>query len=236
MEITIKWRFILGIDISKLRLDLCLLDRKTGQMLHKQVKNTPGNFVHIGEWLPGQGAAPSQSVLVSEHTGRYGEHLLRWTTTEGCPHGVVKTTALAKVSFEHHRKTDALDASQLAEYGDRFSDRLRLTEAPTPAVGQTKRLQSKRRKIVGNRAALKSKRTEADTHAVDMSRLTEMWSQQIQLLTQHIDELEQTMDALIRQDPVLWQRHQTMKTAPGIGRIRSNALLNSTCCSMLCSN
>lgn len=219
MEITIKWRFILGIDISKLLLGLCLLDRKTGQMLHKQVKNTSESFAHIGEWLTGQGAAPSQTILVSEHTGRYGEHLLRWTTTEGWSHAVVKTTALDKVSFEHHHKTDALDASQLAEYGDRFSDRLHLTEAPIPAVGQIKRLQGEPRKMVDRRAALKSKLTETDFHDADMSRLTEMWSQQIQLLTQHIDELEQTMDELIRQDPVLSQRYQTMKTAPGIGPV-----------------
>ncbi len=37
MEIPIKWRFILGIDISKLRLDLCLLDRKTNWMPEKSL-------------------------------------------------------------------------------------------------------------------------------------------------------------------------------------------------------
>lgn len=219
MEIAIKWRFIVGIDISKLLLDLCLLDRKTGQRHHKQVKNTSESFAHIGEWLTGQGAVPSQTVLVSEHTGRYGEHLLRWTTTEGWSHAVVKTTALDKVSFEHHRKTDELDARQLAEYGDRFSDRLHLREAPILAVGQIKRLQAERRKMVDRRAALKSKLTEADTHDADMHQLTQMWSQQMELLSQHIDQLEQTMDELIHQDPVLCQRHQTMKTAPGIGPV-----------------
>lgn len=219
MKITIKWRFILGIDISKLLLDLCLLDRKTGELLHKQVTNTPEGFARIAEWLADQGAAPSQTVLVSEHTGRYGEHLLRWTTTEGFSHAVVKTTALDKVSFEHHRKDDPYDAQHLADYGARFSDRLPLTEAPTPAVGQIKRLQAERRKMVDRRAALKSKLTEADTHDADMSQLAEMWHQQMELLSQHIETLEQTMDELIRQDPALSERYQTLRTAPGIGPV-----------------
>lgn len=219
MEITIKWRFIVGIDISKLLLDLCLLDRKTGQMIHQQVKNTSAGFAHIGEWLTDQGAASSQTVLVSEHTGRYGEHLLRWTTTEGWSHAVVKTTAVDKVSFEHHRKTDELDASQLAEYGDRFSDQLPLRKAPIPAIGQIKRLQAERRKMVDRRSALKSKLTEADTHDADMSQLIDMWNQQIDLLSRHINQLEQTMEELIRQDPRLSKCYQTLRTAPGIGPV-----------------
>lgn len=219
MEITIRWRFILGIDISKLLLDLCLLDRKTGQLLHKQVTNNSEGFTCIGEWLAGQGAAPSQTVLVSEHTGRYGEHLLRWTTEADWPHAMVKTTALDKVSFEHHRKDDSYDARHLADYGVRFSDRLHLTQAPIPAVGQIKRLQAERRKMVDRRAALKSKLTEADTHDADMSQLTQMWHQQIDLLSQHIERLEQTMEELIRQNPALSERHQTLRTAPGIGPV-----------------
>ena len=219
MKITIKWRFILGIDISKLLLDLCLLDRKTGQVLYKQVHNTSEGFARIGEWLEGQIAVPAQTVLVSEHTGRYGEQLLRWSTQAGWPHAVVKTTALDKVSWEHHRKTDKFDANHLAEYGARFSDRLRLATAPKPAVGQLKRLQAERRKMVDRRAALKSKLAEADFHDADMSQLTKMWSQQLQLLTQHIERLEHTMDELIGQDPALCKRHQTMRTAPGIGPV-----------------
>lgn len=219
MKITIKWRFIVGIDISKAYVDLCLLDRKTGQQLHKQVENTFDGFACLEQWLSAQQALRSQTLLVSEHTGRYGEHLLRWTTSGGWPHAVVKTTALDKVSFEHHRKDDSYDAQELADYGARFSDRLSLTEAPSAAVGQIKRLQAERRKMVDRRAALKSKLSEADFHDADMNQLTEMWRQQIELLSQHIERLEQTMDELIRQDPVLSERYQTMRTAPGIGPV-----------------
>lgn len=210
---------MVGIDISKQHLDCYLLDRKTRQGSELQVANTPEGFDQLGQWLTGQQVVRSQTILVSEHTGRYGEHLLRWTTNQDWPHAVVKTTALEKVTPEHHRKDDRYDARELADYGARFSDRLTLSEAPKPAVGQLRRLQAERRKMVDRRAALKSKLTEADTHDADMSQLTEMWTQQIDLLSQHINQLEESMDELIRQNPSLSVRNLSMRTAPGMGPV-----------------
>lgn len=219
MELTIIWRYILGIDISKAHLDCYLLDRKTNQGAEIQVVNSEEGFERLAQWLAEQQVSSSQTVLVSEYTGRYGEHLLRWTTTEDWPHAVVKTTALNKVTPEHHRKDDPYDAMELADYGARFSDKLQLRQASKPAVGQIKRLQAERRKMVDRRAAIKSKLTEADIHDADMSQLTGMWSQQIELISEHIDELEKTMDELIRQDTSMATRNQTMRTAPGMGPV-----------------
>lgn len=219
MKITITWRFIVGIDISKKQLDIYLFDRKTTSGYPCQVPNNKTGFDQLAGWLTNHGADPSQTKLISEHTGRYGEHLLRWSTEAGWPHAVVKTTALEKVSWEHHRKTDEFDAEELAEYGDRFSDRLRLTKAPKPAVGQIKRFQAERRAMVDRRAALKAKLTEADIHEADMQRLTEMWQQQLALLSTHITELEERIAEQIATDPGLDQRHQTMRTAPGMGKV-----------------
>lgn len=219
MELPITWRFIVGTDISKQYLDCYLLDRKTAQGFEFQVVNSQQGFQRLAQWLTDQQVCQSQAILVSEHTGRYGENLLRWSTEQDWLHAVVKTTALEKVTPEHHRKGDPYDARELADYGARFSDRLQLVEAPKPAVGQIKRLQAERRKMVSRRAALKSKLTEADTHDADMRGLTTMWKQQIELLSKHIDQLEQTMNRLIRQDTCLETRNQTMRTAPGIGPV-----------------
>lgn len=219
MKITIIWRYMLGIDISKNTLDLYLLDRKTQTGHERQVSNSQQGFEHLAEWLEAWGAGKSQTKLVSEHTGRYGEHLLRWTTETNWAHAVVKTTALQKVSKEHHCKTDEVDAEGLAEYGDRFSDRLPLTEAPKPAVGQIKRLQAERRKMVSRRAALKSKLSEADFHNADMERLTNMWRQHVQLLSKHIDELEASISELIETDSALSRYSRIMRTAPGMGKV-----------------
>lgn len=219
MKITITWRYIVGIDVSKNLLDIYLFDRKTGVGYDYQVSNTPKGFGRLARWLGEHEADKSQTKLISEHTGRYGEHLLRWTTDNGWTHAVVKTTALKNLRGEHPRKTDAFDAEDLAEYGERFSDRLRLAEAPKPAVGQIKRLQAERRKMVDYRAALKAKLGEADLHDANMDPIIRMWREQVAQLTEHVDELEERIGEQLSSDPALAQRHQTMRTAPGMGKV-----------------
>lgn len=219
MKITTDWRFIVGIDVSKKQLDIYLCDRKNNCGWEQYVPNTSEGFEQLAGWLDSHGTDPSETILISEHTGRYGEQLLRWSTEAGWPHAVVKTTALQKVSREHHRKTDRFDAEKLAEYGERFEDRLRLSEAQPPPVSQIKRLQAERRKMVDRRAALKAKLGEADFHDADMGRIIQMWNQQLELLTKHIDELEARIRELIGSNPTLNQRHDTMRTAPGMGKV-----------------
>ena len=219
MKTATTTRRIVGIDISKLTLDICLLDRQNRQQTEIRISNNSVGFARLGDWLNAQGATPADTVLVSEHTGRYGEQLLRWSGENGWPHAIVKTTALKKVSAEHHRKSDGYDARKLAEYGRRFSDKLRLSQPLKPAVKQLKRLQAERRKMVDRRGALKAKRGEAGHHNANMGELRGMWAEQIALLTRHIKQLEERIEQLIDENPALTQRNETMRTAPGIGPV-----------------
>jgi transposase len=219
MKTATKKQSIIGIDISKLTLDVYFPGEQATRENETRVSNNAEGFARLGQWLKARGATPSETVLVSEHTGRYGEQLLRWSSENGWPHAVVKTTALQKVSDEHHRKSDGYDARKLAEYGRRFNDKLRLTKPPKAAVKQLKRLQAERRKMVDQRAALKAKRSEAAYHDADMDNLLAMWGEQIALLTRHIDQIEQRIQELIDEDPALNERNQTMRTAPGMGKV-----------------
>lgn len=221
MKITIKWRYVVGIDISKDVLDLCLHDRKTGHEFEHVIHNNEKGFAELGRWLDDHTTSKSQVVICSEHTGRYGEHLLSWTTRNDWAHAVLKTTTLDKMGDEHHRKTDAYDAAKLAEYGRRYSDSLRLSRAPKAVIKQLKRLQAERRKMVDRRGSLKQKLSEADYHDADMEFIVDCWRQQVALLSDHIQQLEERIHTLITEDDNLKQRSRQMRTAPGIGKVIS---------------
>lgn len=219
MKITITYRFIVGIDISKKWLDLYLYDQKTTRDDQLRVANDRQGFQEIGNWLAEHQVGRSQVVLCSEHTGRYGERLLGWSTEQNWPHAVVKTTALQQVSAEHHRKTDRYDARKLAEYARRYSDRLRLRTAPKEAVKQIKRFKSERKAMVDDRAALKQKCSEADYHNAQMDDLKSCWQQQISLLSEHISQLEDRIQTLIDENSYLNELYSRMRTAPGLGKV-----------------
>lgn len=212
-------RWTVGIDVSKLTLQAWLFDQQTSQGIDMEVSNDREGFNQLDQWLQTQGANRKETILVSEHTGRYGEGLLGWTTEQDWPHAVVKTTALQKVSPEHHRKTDRYDAQKLAEYGRRYSDKLHLRNAAKQPLKQLNRLKNERKAMVESRAKLKQKYSEADYHEADMSYIKKCWQEQIQLLTDHIQTLETRIRSLIKENRTLNKAYKRMRTAPGLGEV-----------------
>lgn len=222
------YRIHVGIDVSKLHLDIVLEDFNL-QSYEIQVDNTQTGFDRLDEWLHDHGADKTATILCSEHTGRYGEHLARWTTKSGWDHAIVKTTALKKVSPEHHRKEDSFDAGLLAEYARRFSDKLRLHQDSGAVARQLNRLQTERRFMVKQRASLKQKVSEADYHHACMEQIVQAYREQVRLLNKHIEEIEQQIQQLIHQTPKLKEVFYRLKSAPGIGDIVATKWITLFC-------
>lgn len=132
-SVTERVEHYVGIDVSKAWLDAHL--RPQNQRLH--CGNDQPGFARIDRWLRSHGADPAATLICMENTGVYDDRLLAALTEAGWSCAVEKTTVLEKVTPEHHRKDDAFDAAGLAEYADRFADRLTLWSPPpeSPAAG-----------------------------------------------------------------------------------------------------
>ena len=127
--------YILGIDLSKARLDCATLP--DGQSL--QFANSPAGFAAIIELLAGQRAQGWEVLAVVEATGDYERALVAALCAAGLPIAVVnpkRVRACAK-ALGIRAKTDRLDARVIARYGlmvrprpseTRDRDRLELAE------------------------------------------------------------------------------------------------------------
>ena len=127
--------YILGIDLSKARLDCATLP--DGQSL--QFANSPAGFAAIIELLAGQRAQGWEVLAVVEATGGYERALVEALCAAGLPIAVVnpkRVRAYAK-ALGIRAKTDRLDARVIARYGlmvrprpseTRDRDRLELAE------------------------------------------------------------------------------------------------------------
>src|SRR6056297_1688019 len=132
----------LGIDVSKDTID-CLL-RPSEE--YSQWTNQPKGFQRLHRWLNKHQCDPDHTLISIEDTGIYSDRLLAGLTDRGWQCAVVKTTAIKKVAPEHHRKEDRFDAGLLAEYGQRYADRITLTPPPKQAVKQLQQLYGERQR------------------------------------------------------------------------------------------
>jgi transposase len=106
---------VLGIDISKLKFNVCLI-QPSGKLKHKLFPNTVAGCAQLSEWLTRQGVQRVHACL--EATGSYGDSLALVLHRAG--HAVSVVNPAATKAFAASRlsrtKTDRVDAELIARF------------------------------------------------------------------------------------------------------------------------
>lgn len=205
----------IGIDVSKGWLD-CWLRPQSEWM---RCSNNPAGFDELMEWLRDCGASPATAIICLENTGIYDDRLLASLSENGWSCSLEKTTVLDKVTFEHHRKEDAYDAARLAEYAERFSDKLTLWQPTEAPLGLLRQLYSERRRLVTQKAAVETKRTQSEQQVVTSPLVEEAWLEQLELYQQQIAVIETRMQVLVADHSGLSHYYQLLTGIPGVGQV-----------------
>src|SRR5829696_1327408 len=103
----------LGIDIAKLKFNVCLINHN-GKLKHKGFPNNATGFEQLREWLNKQGVERVHTCL--EATGTYGESLALFLHQDAHTVSVINPAAVK--AFAQSRlsrtKTDRVDAELIA--------------------------------------------------------------------------------------------------------------------------
>lgn len=209
---------IIGIDISKLKFDLCLL-RDTGKLKHKVLPNTAAGFLQLSVWLQKQQA--ERAHLCMEATGTYGEALAPYLFDAGhtvsiSNPAVIKAYAQSRLS---RTKTDKVDATLIAQF---------CAERKPPAWHPLAREVSDLQALVRRLESL------LEMHQMEVNRLEAGVTAELvrASLTEHITFLDEEIKrttAVIRQHidqhPTLREQHELLVSTPGIGERTAAKLL-----------
>ena len=209
---------ILGIDIAKLKFDVCLMNTD-GKLKHKVFANTASGCEQLAHWLAKQRVERVHACL--EATGRYGEALALHLHAAGHVVSVINPAAVKAFAGSRlsRTKTDKVDAELIARFG-----RAHQPLAWTPPAAEVRQLQALVRRLeslVEMRVA-EENRLEAGS-TVAAVRLS---------VEQHIDYLtaeSKRTEALIREHignhPSLKQQSELLDSIPGIGATTAALLL-----------
>jgi len=105
---------ILGIDVSKDKLDLILM--ANGKKYHRVISNDLKGFLVLDKWLKFYHVEDLHACL--EATGQYGEPVAEWLYKQGHQVSVVNPARIKRYgeSKLHRNKTDKADADLIAEF------------------------------------------------------------------------------------------------------------------------
>jgi transposase len=211
-------KVVLGIDVSKKKLDLALL--KNGEFFCKTVNNNQEGFEKILHFLTVQKVEKPEIYL--ESTGSYSKAVsnfffdLEFSVKLVNP---AKIHYFAKSKLQKN-KTDKADSKTIAEYGSLFDEPNyeKMSEQIEELQGLYRCLNS-----------LKDQSVQCKNHLENEESLpksvADIWHSMLENVENQIEETEKLIKKIIKSDEKLKKDFDNLQTIPGIGETTAVAIL-----------
>lgn len=212
---------IYGIDLASEKFDVSYTDSE-GKAKHIVVRNTRPQIEKFLDRLPGD------CRLVAEHTGVYGDLLLKLADIRGIPVSYVSGYEIRHSMGLVRGKSDPADAARIREYGERHADKLEDTRFPSEAMYELKELYATRHLLVGQRKQLQTM-LKGDAHRPEKSVTAQNIKRKVvEELDTQIAAVEDRMEELTGSDEDLSKSSAIARSIPGIGPVTATELIIKT--------
>jgi len=200
----------IGIDVSKLNLDVCLL-RSEGKPLHKEFKNDHSGFSKLARWVKSLGVSSAHYCL--EATGSYSDALAHFLAEAGEAVSVENPARIKHfgIGIGKIQKTDKADALTIATYCKMTSPSLWRLSAPEvkELVALLRRLQSLQELLNQEENRLKEPGL--------IKEVKRSLNQTVRFLKTEIQKLRVQIDEHVSKHPGLKADKELLESIPGIG-------------------
>lgn len=208
-----KPELIVGIDVSKLSLDVCI--KPAGMTF--QISNDITGFKMFRKALAGE--STQLILVVLEHTGRYSFKFEKYLATHHIRYCKLPALEIKRSLGMVRGKTDAIDATRIAQYGWLRREDLIETKISADNILRLRSLLSLRAKLVKDRSSYICRKKEVDFTGSYYAEETKIHHQTIKHLTDQIKKVESCIVQTINADNQLLQTSTLLQTIKGVGKI-----------------
>lgn len=223
-----NYRTHVGIDVSKLTLDYCLLQEDQNPV-RGQILNTQKSIKTFLKALEKEGFHLEEALFVFENTGIYSSILSLVLSESVLDYAQVPALEIKRSLGITRGKSDKVDAKEIAQYAKRNTDKITLSTLPELSLQQLKMVFSEREKTI---AAIKvferTMENEMFLSKEVFGTVKTINRQTVKHLKKQLAMLDEKMKTLIREDEILSEQQQLLKSIPGIGEVTSVYLLMVT--------
>lgn len=217
--------FFVGVDIANKTFVSTILVNPSSSFLSQEFSNNEDGFNSFHQWLNANNVNESNSVIIMETSGVYTERLCYFMQNKNYLLCVENALKVKKAFDETKSRNDFIDSRKIAEYGYRFSDKLKIWSPPESVVEQIKTLLSLRELIVEHITANKNGLKAVEKKYNNQEMAISIYQNIIDNLNNQITEIEKEIDRLISTNSNLHLKYELVKSVPGIGKLFSLNLL-----------
>lgn len=222
-----KYKVIIGVDVSKKSLDFhVLVEGETS--FHLQVSNDAKGIKQLFTRLNKQVSLPGNQWLVCmEPTGIYCYPLLNYIAGHELALWLENASLIKAYHGLEREKSDAIDARRIAEYAWAKQSKIRRWKAPRAIIIQLKNLLSLRKRLLNGKNRLAKPMKE------DRSFQSKEWNKAHQQFIapmlvnfeKKIKAVEKQIKQLIKEDAQLKKYFQLITSVRGVGLIVATHLI-----------
>lgn len=211
--------YVIGVDISKFKIDCALMSLDFKLLIEKEVENTNLKlktfFKEVCQKLK---IKNSQILVCCENTGIYNRPLERICVQLGIDLWVEHALKIKRASTDLRGKNDRKDAIRIAEYAIRYQDRKVLFKEPSKVVRELDYQIKIRQTLIDSRTAIENQLREAESHNPEAYKsLYAGYKMTLKSISKSIIKAEEKIRELTKQDEEILENYELITSIPGIG-------------------
>lgn len=214
-----KYLFYIGIDISKLTLDINILNSETLTHEHSVIENNPKEIKKFIKSLEKKRISLKNTLFCCENTGIYTHHISCILSELNLDLWVVPAIEIKNSKGISRGKSDKTDAKDISFYSLRNIDKIKLFTLKDTDIQKLKLLYTEREKILKTILLLKStEENESFTAKIVYKEVSMINKRVIKYLKKALSDLEIRIKNIIKSNEELNKQSDLIQSIPGIGK------------------
>lgn len=219
--------FVAGIDVSKMSLDVCLVNCSSGQCVSTIVANNSEGFTALKKWLKSHGCDDHEKTLFClEHTGIYTQNLVKYLLSRGGKVWVESSLHIKRSMGLVRGKTDKIDAERIARFAYLHQQEAKLVQLSHPTLQRLQYLMRARIRLI---KSLNSHQTAIEEMSqVDKKAGTELarlCKKAVEGLKKSLQQVEAKMEELVSIDKEVRALYELITSVRSVGKVLAIELI-----------
>jgi transposase len=227
-----KYKLIIGIDVSKNKLDVCFLsDPESRQQTFLVVSNDSKGIRKILAAVKKKAIDLKDVLFCFENTGVYGMSMAYYLDESRADYWEVPAIEIKRAKGISRGKNDKTDAKDIAYYAHTHLHKLKLSKMPEKDIMKLRLLFTEREKLLKSIQVFEA--TNEIRAFIDKDITKDVLSinrKTLKQLKKILHETEQRMRDIIQSNQEINRQNELIQTIPGVGPQTAVYLIITTKC------
>ena len=219
--------FIVGIDVSKESMDVCMIEMNTQRQLSISLTNTSEGYTKLKRWMKQHGNDDHEHTLFCmEHMGIYTQNLVKYLMSRGGKVWLESSLHIKRSIGLVRGKSDKIDAERIARFAMVHQQQAKLVKLTHPTLQRLQYLMRLRARLLKSKQSQELAISETEHFdkkaAHEMKRLSKT---ALEGMSKSLKAVEEKMLEVIHMDREVRALYELITSVKCVGKVLATDLI-----------